>query len=259
MSELISYGGGVNTVAMTIRLVNEGWRGPIVFADTGGEHPETYCHMRWFEQNFLQPKGLAITRLSWQDLLPELVEPAYKLCHNKKQIGHSLEAYCLMRGIIPLLSVRWCSLTFKRSLIDAWRQRHDIPVSLIGISADESHRARNDGICTYPLLDWDWTRQDCFTAIKEANVPIPRKSGCFFCPGQRLSEWRQLLLDHPDLFERAVALEHNASTRVGRLCTLLPNGDITLTQLRRRFEAQPSFDGFEDIDLRNYQPCICGL
>lgn len=34
-NELISFGAGVNSVAMTILLVNEGWRGPIVFCDTG--------------------------------------------------------------------------------------------------------------------------------------------------------------------------------------------------------------------------------
>jgi hypothetical protein len=34
-SEVLSFGGGVNSVALAILLVNEGWRGHIVFADTG--------------------------------------------------------------------------------------------------------------------------------------------------------------------------------------------------------------------------------
>lgn len=35
-NELLSFGGGGNSVAMSIVLVEQGWRGPIVFADTGG-------------------------------------------------------------------------------------------------------------------------------------------------------------------------------------------------------------------------------
>jgi len=259
MSELISYGGGVNTVAMTIRLVNEGWRGPIVFADTGGEHPETYCHIQWFEQNFLQPKGLTITRLSWQDPLPELVEPAYKLCHDKRQVGHSLESLCQSRGIIPLLSVRWCSLMFKRSLIEAWRQYHDIPVSLIGISADESQRAHlDDPAIQYPLLDWGWTRKTCIQSIKEASVPVPPKSGCFFCPSASWRRWRWLWQTHPELYERAAALERNAAARSRTFATLDPGGQFTLDQMKARFEAQDELPGLDMVE-RNYQPCICGL
>ena len=34
-TELLSFGGGVNSTALAILLINEDWRGPIVFADTG--------------------------------------------------------------------------------------------------------------------------------------------------------------------------------------------------------------------------------
>ena len=59
MSEMISFGGGVNSVAMTIMLVEDGWRGPIVFSDTGGEWPETYCYLRTFGA-WLKEYGLEI-------------------------------------------------------------------------------------------------------------------------------------------------------------------------------------------------------
>lgn len=42
MGEIVSFGAGVNSTALAILLVNEGWRGPIVFADPGAEWPETY-------------------------------------------------------------------------------------------------------------------------------------------------------------------------------------------------------------------------
>lgn len=63
MDEMVSFGAGVNSTAMVITLAEEGWRGPIVFADTMGEKPETYCYMDYFEREYLKPRGLAITRL----------------------------------------------------------------------------------------------------------------------------------------------------------------------------------------------------
>ena len=56
MSEMISFGAGVNSAAMTIMLVEQGWRGPIVMADTLAEWPETYCWMRTFEDQWLKPR-----------------------------------------------------------------------------------------------------------------------------------------------------------------------------------------------------------
>jgi len=47
MTEMISFGAGVNSVAMTIMLVNSGWRGPIAFGDTEGEKPGFYWHAEY--------------------------------------------------------------------------------------------------------------------------------------------------------------------------------------------------------------------
>ena len=46
--EFLSFGAGVNSTALAILAVNDGWRGEIVFADTGCENPETYCWMDYF-------------------------------------------------------------------------------------------------------------------------------------------------------------------------------------------------------------------
>ena len=43
---VVSYGGGTNSVAMLVGLHERGLRpDAIVFADTGGEKPNTYGHM----------------------------------------------------------------------------------------------------------------------------------------------------------------------------------------------------------------------
>ena len=245
---MISFGGGVNSVAMTIMMVGDGWRGPIVFADTGGEWPETYCYMRYFEQEFLRPHGLEITRVS-----PATDEGLY----DDKRIGGttgvaSLEDYCLKRGIIPLLAVRWCTVEFKHTPLDNWRIKRGIDHSCIAFTVDEGHRKQRDGF-RYPLLEASVTRQECYRIIRRAGLDYPVPSRCFFCPGQNLASWRRLHHKHPQLYERAIALEDNASANDQKWATLDPNG-VSLRQHRKR-----RWQGEIEMDLSAWLPCVCQL
>lgn len=246
MTEMISFGAGWNSVAMTIMLVNEGWRGPIVFADTGGEHPETYCYLGYFG-DWLKARGLEITRLS-VSTHPQL--------YDDKRLGglvDTLEAYCLTRSIIPLLAVRWCSVEFKRTPLVNWQKQHGIDITCIGIASDESRRARNDPTVRYPLIERGITRPECARIIRRKGLELPVKSGCFFCPGQRLSEWQRLWRDHPDLYERAAELERKASDQNQKWATLNPHGQ-SLDQMRER-----RWQGQAEMDLGDYMPCVCRL
>jgi len=246
MPEMISFGGGVNSVAMTIMLVEQGWRGPIVFADTGGEWPETYCYLRTFE-DWLEPHGLSITRVSVATH-PEL--------YDDKRLGglvDTLEGYCLHRGIIPLLAVRWCTVEFKRTPLENWREAHDIGRTLLGISASEPRRIRDDPNVRYPLWQNAITRGECRRIIQEAGLPQPIKSGCFFCPGQRLDNWQRLYHEHRDLYERAIAIEDNASESNQKWATLDPHG-ISLRQ-----HAKKRWNGQTRMDFTEWLPCLCSL
>ncbi len=259
---LLSYGAGVNTVAMLLRLVDQGWRGPIVFADTGGERPETYCHIRYMDE-WLQVRGLCIETVSWKTATPTMLEIAQKATHDKRLVVNkpTLEDYCLSRGIIPLESVRWCAVSFKRELLQAYRIEHNLDACLQGIGSDEPTRVRyDDPTVHYPLVDWGWRRRDCLAYIVTQGVPVPPKSSCFFCPsGYRISERRWLWDNHPGLYERASELERNASRANQKWATLDPAGRWTLDQLRERFEAEIPMEGFDEPDLRAYEPCICHI
>ena len=85
----------------------------------------------------------------------------------------------------------------------------------IGIDSEEAHRAKTSQekwiTHTYPLLDWNWGRDECVDAIEKVGLPQPGKSSCFFCPSMRTREIIQLNKCHPDLLQRAVAMERNAS------------------------------------------------
>jgi len=246
---MISFGAGVNSIAMTIMLVNDGWRGPIVWADTGGEWPETLCYMRTFEEQWLRPRGLEITGLS----------PAtHAELYDDKRLGglaDTLEEYCLMRGIIPILAVRWCSVQFKRNPLENWREAHGLERTCLGMSASEPRRIREDPSIRYPLWEEGITRGECRRIIAEAGLEQPIKSGCFFCPGQALADWQRLYHEHPDLYERAALMEDNATRhrRNKSIATLDSHGISLREHAKRRWQGQMT------MDLTQWLPCLCSL
>jgi 3'-phosphoadenosine 5'-phosphosulfate sulfotransferase (PAPS reductase)/FAD synthetase len=238
MSEMISFGGGVNSVAMTILLVNEGWRGPIVFADTGGEHPETYCYMEYFGK-WLEKRGMGITHL----------EPGSE-CHNGRAIV-TLENYCRLAGLVPFMAARWCSREWKRGPLERWRKKIAHEVTLIGFCADEPRRFRDDPAVRYPLENV--TRGECARIIRAEGLEVPPKSSCFFCPMQSNAEWKRLAFEHPDLYERAAQLERNATEKRGKWITL-DASEVSLDQMRER-----RWEGQAEMDLSEWLPCLCAL
>lgn len=235
---MISFGGGVNSVAMTIMLVENGWRGPIVFADTGAEWPETYCYLRTFGA-WLRERGLEIV----------ILEPGSEW--HQKERDCSLEDYCKRWNILPLLSSRWCSVRWKREPVCAWAAAHGCDVQLLGISASEPRRVRDDPGIRYPLFEEGITRRECQRIIQRAGLPIPLKSGCFFCPGQALADWRRLYHEHPDLYERAAALEDRASKAHKKHAILDSHGISLREHAKRRWEGQMT------MDLSEWLPCLC--
>ena len=238
----ISFGGGVNSVAMTIMLVNEGWRGPIVFADTGAEWPETYCYMRLFEA-WLAERGLTIEWLRgtpWQSGRARL--PLLDFCERKPQL--------------PSPAFRWCTTDWKQRPCGRWLRAHpEVTEYLIGIAEDERHRRPED---VRPLVDRHISREGCVEIIQGAGLPVPQKSGCVMCPYQRVDQWRRLWQVHPGIFARIEAIEANVIATHG--CYGLRMDGKTLARMRVAFEGQlPMFDEVDMDKLLRFQPCECTL
>ena len=68
----------------------------------------------------------------------------------------------------------------------------------------------------YPLVDLKLKEADCIEIIKKAGLPIPVKSGCFYCPFQSKAKWVDLYKKHPDLWELSKKLEANADDTFNR-------------------------------------------
>lgn len=208
MSEMISFGGGVNSVAMTIMLVEDGWRGPIVFADPGAEHPDTYCYMQMFERDWLFPRGLSVLQVS-PDSTPNLYPKSYRM---------DILTKCELKQIVPIMLNRWCTTEYKRRPLTKWAKQNSITVQYLGIAAEESRRAKfseRGGIfLEYPLIDEDINREQCKQIIRGAGLPVPPKSGCWLCPFQTLKQWRALYDLRPDLFALALELDNAAMAKM---------------------------------------------
>lgn len=193
----LSFGGGVNSTAMLLWLMQEGifdHRWEVVFCDPGAEMPETYEHVKWVSEN--------ITPVTVIETMRD---------------GLNLEDYCVSRGIIPTRLVRWCTYEYKVLPLSKYCVGG---VEAIGIDAGEEHRMVSllnkmgaDRRAWFPLVDQSIDRDGCVALIKEAGVPVPPKSGCFFCPFTKRSHWRYLYENHCDLFKRAQRIEQAAIDR----------------------------------------------
>lgn len=203
----------MNSTAMIIRGVREGL--PIsaaLFADTGGEWPETYEYVSGFQQ------WLA------RHMIPLIVV--------RSHIGGRfvpLETDCLNKGRVPSIAYGFksCSERWKTRPCWAWvkaKAKDDASwrggLWLRGIDADEEHRARPGGLWAdwragFPLVDWGMGRQECVDEIVAAGLPLPGKSACFFCPSAPPTEAASLRRKHPKLFQRALTMERQAQGTFG--------------------------------------------
>lgn len=124
---------------------------------------------------------------------------------------------------------RSCTADFKIRVIGKELKRRgaskDNPAVIgIGISLDEIQRANARKVepherIVYPLVGigeetgLKMTRTDCMRVIREAGIPVPPKSSCFFCPFHRPTAWADLARETPDLFEKSVQLEETLNAR----------------------------------------------
>ena len=188
----LSFGGGVNSVALMLWLLDHNIKFEAVFADHGGDYPETYEYV-----DMLLSKGYEITVLKT----------------TKKAHGKDLNLYdfCHEYKMCPGIRFRWCTSMFK---VEPLIKHQEKPCFVfLGIGYEERHRAKrkaeyHEGIIKdYPLIDHNINRQGCVEIIKAHGLPVPPKSGCFFCPFQKASEIRELYHRCDDLFDKALELE----------------------------------------------------
>lgn len=224
----VLWWGGVNSLALLLRAVQEGSPPDIViFADTGAEMPHTYESVKevqaWLEK--VSPKTRWITT-RWIRQTGEWI---------------SLEEQCVRNKELPSKAYGYsgCTSKWKQQPID--RVVYHLPevekeldkpdgvvIRWIGYDADEPERLqrmldknpqppgkdrKGKVLWDAPLVAWDMGREECVELIKRSPLTFPGKSSCFFCPSMRKSEILEMGERYPDLLQRALDIEQNASLK----------------------------------------------
>lgn len=91
----------------------------------------------------------------------------------------------------------------------------------IGISLDEFQRVKPNldpdtlywKVNAFPLIDLRMDRQDCINVIKQAGIPVPPKSSCYFCPFHSTKTWQNMRNNEPELFRKTIDLERIVNER----------------------------------------------
>ena len=193
--------GGKDSSALAIYMREKIPQMEYFFCDTGAELPETYEYLTNLEIILGKP----IVRLN-----------------SERGFDHWFEIF---RGTLPSPQMRWCTTNMKIKPIEDWIGKKTA-CSYVGIRADESNRkgyiSTKPNIQTkFPFIEDNIDRNGVMRILEDAGIGLPSyyewrtRSGCYFCFYQRKAEWIGLSERHPDLFERAVAIEQKVLRDAG--------------------------------------------
>ena len=200
MVTYLSLGAGVDTTAIVLMPDVMDKTDFVIFADTGSENPETYDYLNNIIKPYLEKIHKPLVIVHGEEII------------DNKPVTNMEEAY-LGWNMIPTRIMRHCTDKWKIKPMNKYLKEHYPEgnlIKIIGFAYDEIRRVKcqTDEIW-YPLIEKKMTRDDCIKYIQSKGFPVPPKSGCFYCPFQRLDQWKELRFKHPDLWQRAINLEKN--------------------------------------------------
>ena len=235
MKNYLSFGGGVNSVATMLLLLDEGVEFEAVYVDHGCDWPETREYIAALQAKY------PIT----------IIKPNVEGYSN-------LYDYLANKGKIAMRFPRWCTVDWKKRPLANYYQK---PAWVnIGYAYDESKRAVITSEPGYeyrfPLIEREITRRGCIEIIKAHNLSVPIKSGCWFCPFQGIKDYKLLRKKHPDLFCLAVKLEEDHKQMVWDRYMRCDATNILHKPLSKIIDDKDQGHLFDDMA---YPPCQCGL
>ena len=237
VKHILSYGGGLNSTAMLVQLVEKGRKPDLVlFSDTGDEEKHTYKSLKFWTK--------------W------MADHDVEFITVRSPLAKSLYGYCEKKKIVPSRMMRDCTSKFKVAPIRRYlRERFgkkEIFTMHIGIDYGEYHRCRDSDVKyitnSYPLVDSRCDREGCKQLLRERSLPVPKKSGCWFCPFNKKGGWLDMMENKPDLFNRTIALEDNTPTFPKVLLSNIP-----LRKIRYNVRVQPKLENWDTAEYPELQ------
>jgi hypothetical protein len=187
-----------------------------IFADTQQEPPWVYETLAYIKANGSIPVRVVTAGNIGDDLrrasnttggrfaaLPFWMDSDQVTTPGRRQCTREYKIDVIIKEIRRLLRFRKGERIAGKALAESW----------IGISTDESHRAKPSRKRwikhRWPLLfDHPMRRGDCLAWMKAQGHPIPSKSACLMCPYRKTIEYARWREEHPALFAEAVKFDH---------------------------------------------------
>lgn len=207
--QVLSYGGGRQTVAMTllttktftVRGETKALPRPdkIVFADTGREAQSTWDYLERYVQPYLAEFDMQV------EVAPHSLSTVDLYAKN----GDLLLPVFTSTGKM----MTFCSNEWKGRVVHRYLRSQGVKsaVQWIGFSLDEARRVKGNGTSPwfkeFPLINLGLSRTDCEQIITDHGWPLPEKSACWMCPNRTNEEWRYIRDHEPENWAKAVEID----------------------------------------------------
>jgi hypothetical protein len=273
----VSYGGGVNTIALLVALRRMGVvPKSIVMANPGSERKETLRYLGLVARPWLRSIGFPSPKVISRKSEGRHRERAWRL--------ETLREECMRIRALPSVAYGWkkCSAKYKGDpqrwhmarqpwALAEWAAGRRI-VKAIGYDVGEGRRVRRVEntpweaerfVPWYPLHAAGLEREDCEALILSEGLPLPPKSACKWCPNNTIEEWEELRDTDPEGLAEALAMSRNAIDDITTpdVVGLMRCNDHGKRQLHVWVEG--GYGGacgtMDAEDSREAQPCECAL
>ena len=230
---VLNLGAGVQSTAVYLLSVDGEIRrfDYAIFADTQEEPRAVYEHLGWL-QSLKGPPILIRTKSKLgDDLLREENSnggrfasiPAFttaRRLEDRETPVTGCEVGMLPRQCTKEYKIDVVNQTIRREIVGLKSRQHmpkDIRiVQYFGISTDESRRAvritkrfedSKFASPAYPLLEREWSRDDCKRYLAGRVPHVVPKSACVFCPYRNAREWQEMKNNDPEAWRRACEVD----------------------------------------------------
>lgn len=213
--EIWNCGGGTQSCAIGALIIEGKLPKPdlSLMVDTGREKSGTWEYFENVLKPALMKVGVEIHKVSKQEFATVDI-----YAHNGDML---LPVFTTQGGSMAKLPA-FCSNEWKGRSADRWLRTQGVKANTyrkwIGFSVDEAPRvikmrkSQGDDV-RFPLVDLHMSRRDCIRIVEKMGWPTPPRSSCWMCPNMGDHEWREIIKNHPDDFQKAVELEREVRAK----------------------------------------------
>lgn len=219
-AQVWSCGGGTQSAAIAVLILQGKLPKPdiAVIVDTGRETRRTWEYLDGVVNPAMKAFGLEVQRVKAEEWACRYSK--INLFDLGRYKGVLIPAYSTLNGSRSKLS-NYCTGNWKIETRDNWLNKtqkltRSHVVTWVGFSTDEPRRyfkmmageEFKKGLIRLPLVhDVPTKRWEAIKLVQDFGWPTPPRSACWMCPNHDDDEWRKLMTECPEEFQKAVELE----------------------------------------------------